>query len=149
MEDNKLAEFKDDFAMLIEAGFVAVKQLDEVSANRIFQAAQMISPTSTAPQIGLGYIALNKLELKEATRIYEEVTGNEPDNLLAQMFLGICYVLSKPKRKKGEKLIKETLEKATDPTIRSLGELALEWVDKDLKKSKAPFFLAQANEPEE
>lgn len=58
-------------------------------------------------------------------------------------------MLSKPKRKKGEKLIKETLEKATDPTIRSLGELALEWVDKDLKKSKAPFFLAQANEPEE
>lgn len=94
MEDNKLAEFKDDFAMLIEAGFVAVKQLDEVSANRIFQAAQMISPTSTAPQIGLGYIALNKLELKEATRIYEEVTGNEPDNLLAQMFFRhlLCVV---------------------------------------------------------
>ena len=60
-EEDKLEDFRHDFALLIEAGFVAVKQLDELSARRLFEAAQVLRPDSTAPQIGLGYIALNKL----------------------------------------------------------------------------------------
>jgi len=99
MED-KLQEFKEDFSLLIEAGFIAVKQLDETSATRIFNAAQAMSPNSTAPQLGLGYIALNKLEMKEATKIFETIIKQEPENYLAQTFLGICFILSKPKRKK-------------------------------------------------
>lgn len=142
MDELKLEEFREDFALLIEAGFVAVKQLDEISATRIFHAAQAMNPTSTAPQIGLGYIALNKLEVKEATRIFESVTQKEPDNLLAQTFLGICFLLNKPKRKKGEQLIREAMKKTTDPTIKSLGEISLEWAEKDLSKEKAPFFAA-------
>lgn len=148
MSENSMQDFKDDFALLIEAGFVAVKQLDETSAMRIFHAAQVISPTSTAPQIGLGYIALNKLELKEATKIFEEVIHKEPDNYLAQTFLGICFLLTKPKRKKGEKLIHEAMEKTTSPTIKNLGEISLEWAEKDLKKKEAPFF-ATKQEPGE
>jgi len=57
----------------------------------------------------LGYIALNKLELKEATRIFEGIIAAEPDNYLAQTFLGMCFLLNKTKRKKGEKLINEPL----------------------------------------
>jgi len=120
MDETKLKEFKDDFSLLIEAGFVAVKQLDETSATRIFNAAQVISPTSTAPQIGLGYIALNKLEVKEAARIFETITKKEPENHLAQTFLGICYLLNKPKRKKGEKLIRETMAKTYNLDFRSI-----------------------------
>jgi len=142
MDEGKIAEFKEDFSLLIEAGFVAVKQLDETSATRIFHAAQAISPASTAPQLGLGYIALNKLELKEATKIFEEIVGKEPENHLAQAFLGICFLLTKPKRKKGEKLIKEVLAKANDPTIKNLAQISLEWAEKDLKKEKAPFFAS-------
>ncbi len=56
MTKQKIADFKEDFPLLIEAGFIAVKQLDEISASRIFNAAQAINPHSTAPQIGLGYI---------------------------------------------------------------------------------------------
>ena len=141
--EEKIAHFKDDFSLLIEAGFVAVKQLDAISSSRIFVAAQMISPGHTAPQIGLGYIALNQLNVKEATHIFEEVTKKEPENHLAQTFLGICYLLSKPKRKKGEKIIKEAMEKTDDPTIISLGEISLEWAEKDLKKAKAPFFQGE------
>ena len=63
MDSDKILEFKEDFSLLIEAGFVAVKQLDETSSIRIFQAAQALSPQSTAPQIGMGYIALNKLDV--------------------------------------------------------------------------------------
>lgn len=146
MAQEKVQEFKEDFALLIEAGFVAVKQLDETSATRIFYAAQALSPQNTAPQIGLGYIALNKLEVKEATRIFETVIKVEPENHLAQTFLGICYLLTKGKRKKGEKLIHETMDKTADPTIKNLGTISLEWAEKDLykKSSKAPFFLAGA-----
>jgi len=147
MEEQKLVDFKDDFQMLIEAGFIAVKQLDEVSASRIFNAAHVLNPTSTAPAIGLGYIALNKLDMKEATRIFEGVVSQEPENFLAQVFLGICFLLNKAKRKKGEQLIKEAMAKSDDQTIKDLGAISLEWAEKDLKKlkkDKAPFFMAGA-----
>jgi predicted Zn-dependent protease len=148
MDQEKIDEFKEDFALLIEAGFVAVKQLDETSATRIFHAAQSLSPNNTAPQIGIGYIALNKLEIKEATRIFDTVTQAEPDNHLAQTFLAICFLLTKSRRKKGEKMIREIMEKTTDPTIKSLGAISLEWSEKDLsKKMKAPFFAQQKDPP--
>jgi hypothetical protein len=146
MEEQKLQEFRDDFALLIEAGFVAVKQLDEVSATRIFNAAQVMNPTSTAPQIGLGYIALNKLEIKDATRIFESVIKQEPENYLAQTFLGMCFLLNKAKRKKGEQLVRQAMEKTDDPTIKNLGTISLEWAEKDLKKEKSPFFAQKQEE---
>jgi len=140
MDQGKLADFKEDFALLIEAGFIAVKQLDETSATRIFNAAQMMSPNNVAPQIGLGYIALNKLEIKQAIRIFEDVIKKEPQNYLAVTFLGICFLMTKPKRKKGERMIREAMEKTNDPTIKNLGTLSLEWAEKDLSKEKSPFF---------
>lgn len=135
-----LEEFKQDFSLLIEAGFIAVKQLDAIGSSRIFVAAQMISPGHTAPQIGLGYIALNQLNVKEATHIFEVVVAKEPTNCLARTFLGMCYLLSKPKRKKGEKMIQEAMNETADPTIKNLGEISLKWAEKDLSKAKAPFF---------
>lgn len=150
MEEQRVQEFREDFALLIEAGFVAVKQLDEISSTRIFHAAQTLNPSSTAPQIGLGYIALNKLEIKEATRIFENVLKEEPENYMAQSFLGICFLLTPPKRKKGEQLIQEAMEKTNNPTIKNLGKISLEWAEKDLKKEKkAPFFAGQKKEEEE
>lgn len=149
MEGERIQNFKEDFALLIEAGFVAVKQLDETSAIRIFHAAQALSPRSTAPQIGLGYIALNKLEIKEATRVFEQVVTVEPENYLAQTFLGMCFLLTKGKRKKGEKLIQEAMEKSQDSTIKSLGAISLEWAEKDVYKKSSgniPFFAAPSNE---
>jgi len=145
----QLQEFRQDFALMIEAGFIAVKQLDEVSATRIFYAAQAMNHFSTAPRIGLGYIALNRLEIKKATRIFESVVNEEPDNYLAQVFLGICFLLTKGKMPKGEKLIKETLTKTKDATITNLGTLSLEWAEKDLKKIKAPFFIGGKQEDEQ
>lgn len=144
----KTEDFKSDFALLIEAGFVAVKQLDEMSATRIFNAAQVMSPSNTAPQIGLGYIALNKLEIKEATRIFEAVIEREPENYLAQTFLGMCFLLVKTKRKKGESLIKEAMNKTTDETIVNLGSVSLEWAEKDLKKVESPFVLTKEENSE-
>jgi lipopolysaccharide biosynthesis regulator YciM len=142
-DDVHLREFYGDFAFLVESGFIAVKQLDETSATRIFHAAQLISPKSTAPRIGLGWIALNKLEVKEATAIFEKVVEQEPENYLAQVFLGMCLLLTKPKRKKGEEIIRNAMKKTTDPSIKNLGEISLEWADKDLTKKEAPFSFAK------
>lgn len=145
MEREKIQDFKPDFALLIQAGFIAIKQLDETSARRIFQAALVINRESTAPLVGIGYIALSKLEVKEATQIFEAIVNKEPDNHLATMFLGICYLLNKVKRDVGEKLISETMEKTDDETIKNVGRVAMEWSEKDLKKLKAPFFKQEQN----
>ncbi len=84
MATKTLQDFQSDFALLIETGFIAVKQLDEIGAKRIFYAAQALRPESSAPRIGLGYIALNKLEIKEASQIFEKIVAEEPENYLAQ-----------------------------------------------------------------
>lgn len=149
MDESLMKGFKDDFALLIESGFIAVKQLDEISATRIFHAAQAISPGHTAPQIGLGFIALNKLEVKEATRIFEAVVEKEPENYLAQAFLGMCFLLTKTKKKKGEKLIEEIMELTDDESIINLCKISLEWAEKDLKKLKSPFLGDKEEQPAE
>lgn len=141
MDEATKAEFKEDFSLLIEAGFVAVKQADEVSAKRIFSAAQALSPKHTAPKIGMGYIALNKLQIKEATKIYEEVIALEPENYLAQVFYGMCFLLTKGKLQKGEEIIKAAMQKTSDVTVKNLAKISLEWAEKDLsKKNSLPFF---------
>lgn len=143
MIQDKIDEFKDDYALLVEAGFVAVKQLDEINSTRLFCAAQLLDIHGTAPRVGLGYVALNKLDTKKAMGYFEDVLSVEPNNDLAQSFLGICYALLK-KHKKGEEMIKSVINKTDDPTIKNLGTISLEWIEKDLnKKNKAPFF----NEP--
>lgn len=147
-EEKQGLSFEGDFALLIEAGFIAVKQLDETSATRIFNAARLVNSKSTAPLIGLGWIALNKLEVKEATTIFEQVVEQEPENYLAHVFLGMCLVLTKPKRKKGEMLIRDAIKKTTDPTIKNLGEISLEWAEKDLTKKEAPFSFAKPSSDE-
>jgi hypothetical protein len=61
-----LEEFKQDFGILVESGFVAVKQGDEDSATKLFQAAKSLKPDHTAADLGFGYISLSKLELQDA-----------------------------------------------------------------------------------
>lgn len=139
---NELAG--QDFATFIEAGFVAVKQLDEKGARALFRAAHTLRPESVAPNIGLGYIALNKMDLKEAEQIFSQILTQEPDHYLAQVFLGITYLLLKTERDKGEKLIRAAIEKTTDPTVKHLGETSLQWMDYDLKKEhtkESPFTI--------
>ena len=105
-----------------------------------------MNPTSVAPEIGLGYISLNKLELKEATKIFEGVLEKEPENHLAKTFLGMCLLLTKPKREKGEKMIREAMNETNDETIKSLAKISLEWAEKDLKKTTRPPFFTEAEE---
>jgi lipopolysaccharide biosynthesis regulator YciM len=142
MAKTKIEHFAEDFSLFIEAGFIAVKQLDETSAIRLFQAAKVLQPENTASEIGMGYIALNKLDVAEAVKRFEGVLQKEPDNYLAKAFLGMSYLLTKPKQEEGEKLLQEVVSGSDDPTIQNLGKTSLEWLEKDLKKEKinSPFF---------
>lgn len=139
---QKFSQFYEDFALFVEGAFIAVKQYNEKGARQIFQAAQALNPESSAPKIGFGYIALNKMEIKEATSIFEEVLKKEPDNALAQTFLGIALIMGKEQAdvSRGEKLVRNALEKTKDPTVQNLASIILEWKDKAKKNDKAPFF---------
>jgi tetratricopeptide (TPR) repeat protein len=131
-----LDKYKEDFATFIELGFVAVKYASEEMALSLFTAAQALDPESSASEMGLAYVALNKLELDKAKKMYEGIIEKEPENHMAQMFLGICYVLDKNNLEKGEKLIKEALDKVEEPSVRHLGETSLQWIDKEFKQKK-------------
>lgn len=146
-EDSLTKEFKEDYALFIEAGFVAVKQLDEIAARRLFKAAELLNPDNPASQLGLGYIALNKLQIAEATKIFEAILEKDPEHHLAEALLGICCLLTKNKMQKGEKLIQDAKAKSTDPTIKNLADVCMDWAEKDLKtKSSSPLMPSRKEE---
>lgn len=148
-EKLNLEEFSEDFALFVEAGFMAVNQKDEVNSRRLFEAAKILRPESPAPTIGLGYIALNKLEVKKASTLFQQALEIDPEHHLAQTFLGISYLLVESKRQEGEKLIKDAMKKTEDPTIVNLGKVSLEWAEKDLKKKSSLPFFSQEEEGKE
>lgn len=142
MTKLEIEALDEDFALFIEAGFIAVKQMDEPSAKKMFYAAEVIRPDHPAPLVGLGYIALNRLEVKEAVEYFQDVLEIDPEYHLARAFLGIAYLLKKPTRDKGYQLVKKALAETDDPTITNLCKKTMDWADKDLKDKKAPFFMA-------
>ena len=139
-EETPLDFFKEDFALFIEAGFIAVKQLDEIAARRLFKAAEVLRPESSAPKLGLGYIELNKMRPQEAARIFESILAKEPKHTLAKALLGISYLMAKDKKKQGEILIAEAKKESDDPTIQNLADVSLQWMQKDVRESfSTPF----------
>lgn len=112
MSDESILDFfHDDYALFIEAGFVAIKQSDEIAARRLFKAAEMINPDNPAAQLGFGYIALNKLQLTEARAIFDAILKKDPEHHLALALLGVSYLFTKDKRKEGEELLQKAEQK--------------------------------------
>ena len=143
-EETLIDYFKDDYVLLIEAGFVAVKQLDEIAARRLFKAAELLNPDNPASQLGLGYIALSKLQVNEATKVFEGILKKDKSHYLAQALLGVCYMLGKNKYKKGEELVRDAKKKSNDPTIHNLAKVCSDWANKDLKpKTFSPLAVNQ------
>ena len=134
---SNLEEFEKDFGVLVETGFVAVKQGDEDSATKLFQAAKMLKPEHSAPELGMGYISLSKLELQNATQSFENVVKKENENYLAKTFLGLSLMLAKTDEKRGEELVNESLAKSDDPSVIQFAKTVLEW--------KVQFFEKETN----
>jgi tetratricopeptide (TPR) repeat protein len=132
-----LEEYKQDFLLFLETGFIATNQTDEDSAIKLFKAAEILDKTNPLIKIGLGYLALHKLELKQAISLFEEVLKKDPKNEMAKAFLGLAMSLTPKEMLKGEKLLNETLQ-SDDKGIKKLASIALDFVDKFLKKEPTP-----------
>ncbi len=132
-----LNEYKEDFLLLIEAGFIAINQTDEDAAVKLFKAAEAIDNTNSLIQIGMGYLALHKLELKKAITAFEAVLKKEPNNDMAKAFLGIAISMTPKNMQKGEKMLEETL-KSDDKEVKKLANIALDFIDKFVKKEPTP-----------
>lgn len=129
--------YKEDFLLMLESGFIAVNQADEDSALKLFRAAELLNPENTLPKVGFGYLHLHKLELTQAVRSFEEVLKKEPKNEMAKAFLGICMSLSPQQLEKGGKVLEETM-KSKDPMIQKLSNTAVDFVDKFVKTTPGP-----------
>ena len=131
-QPQKIHEKHDnDFALFIEAGFVAVNQLDEVSATSCFNAAATLRPHSTAPKLGLGFIALNKMDHGTAQNYFKDVLDQDPDHDLARVFLGIALAFQDDTRHQGRQMIEDMLSKSNDEHVVHLAKTSLEWIQKD------------------
>lgn len=132
-----LKKYKEDFVLLLEAGFIAVNQADEDSATKLFTAAQLLQPDNIMPIVGFGYLNLHKLELKDAISRFEEVLKKEPHNEMAKALLGLSLSLTPNQVTKGEKVLAETAH-SKDPMIKNLADSALNFVDKFVKVPSGP-----------
>ena len=130
-------KYKTDLILFLEGGFIAVNQMDEESARKLFAAAALVDPENSMPTVGIGYIHLQKLELTKAITHFEKVIKDEPENEMAKTFLGICFSLAPNKENEGEKILKQTI-KSNDPLIKRLSHDSLEFVEKFVKKALPP-----------
>ncbi len=120
---EKAKEFAKDVPLLVEAGFIAIKQIDEEGATQCFYAAMVIDPDHSLPVVGLGMVHLLKLELDEAKEMFNMVLQKEPGNEMAKTMLGIAnlYDVNKEGLKKGRNLIESAMEDTDDKELKKLG----------------------------
>ena len=138
-------EFKQDLGLLVEAGLIAIKQGDEDSAKKLFEAANILDPGTTAAKMGHGLIALHKMDIKTARKHFSEILKSEKDNYRAKAFLAFTNVLSILQDgsdadkiaalKEGAKQAQEVLDKCKEPSTRELAQSLLDW-ENELQKGE-------------
>lgn len=144
---HQLDKYRDHFLLLCEAGFVAVNMTDEDSAIKLFKASSMLKPDNMLPKIGIGYLHLMKLELKQACKMFQEVLDKEPNNEMAQTFLGLSLSFTPNEVAKGEKILEKAAQKSKDPAIKNLASDAITFVEKFVKKASAPMHTHPEKQP--
>lgn len=132
-----LQEFREDLPILVESGLIAIKQGDEESAKKLFNAIGIIDPQNMAKKMGYGLISLHKMDIKNAQKSFIEILQVEQTNWRAQAFLALSYVLSvlqdgssdeKIKAlQKGAELAREVIEKSDAPSTVQLAQSLLDW----------------------
>lgn len=140
-----LQEFKEDLALFVEGGLIAVKQGDEESAKKLFNAVGVLDPENLARKMGYGLIALHKMDIPAAQKNFTEILQVEQTNWRAQAFLAFSHVLSvledgssDDKRKaliKGAELAQEVLDKSDAESTRQLAQSLLDW-EKEMQEAK-------------
>ncbi len=129
--------YKEDAILLVEAGFIAVNQADEDSAQKLFSAAELLNSSNPLCKIGFGYLHLHKLELIKACQCFESVLQKDPHNEMAKAMLGLSLTLQPDGSTKGEQILEQTV-KSKDPLVKRLSESSLSFVEKFVKKASGP-----------
>lgn len=125
---NHLEQYKEDYLVLLEAGFIAINQADGLAAEELFAAAKLLEPENNMADIGMGYVALNKLEMPVATQIFSDVLAHDPENPIAQGLLSLTYALQPKHQSQGKKLAQK-LQKSMDPLAIQLSNAILNLVE--------------------
>ena len=133
----KLEDFKEDVALLVESGLVAIKQGDEESAKKLFNAVGILHPKNLAKKMGFGLIALHKMDISTAQKNFNEILHEEKTNWRAQAFLAFSYILSVLQEgtndvkieslRRGAELSQEVLDHCDVPSTRQLAQSLLDW----------------------
>jgi tetratricopeptide (TPR) repeat protein len=131
-------QYKEDYIIFAEAGFIAINQADEDAAIKLFKAAELLDPSNYLPKIGMGYMHLCKLELKQAAKIFQDILDEDPHNDMAKTFLGISLSLNPKEVDQGEKVLMQTAKETHDPMVKDLAKNALDFVEKFVKKAAPP-----------
>lgn len=133
-----LQDFAKDIGLLVEAGLIAIKQGDEESAKKLFNAVGVVDPKSTMKKMGFGLIAIHKMDIRNGIKLFNEILAVEPDNHRANAFLGFAYVLSTLKEdwsaeekaknlQKGAEIAVHVLDHSDNASTRQLAQSILDW----------------------
>lgn len=132
-----LQDFKDDLPLFVESGLIAIKQGDEESAKKLFNAVGILDPQNMAKKMGYGLIALHKMDINSAQKSFQEILQVEQTNWRAQSFLALSHILSVLQEgsnedkitalRTGAELAQEVLEKSDASTTRDLAQSLLDW----------------------
>lgn len=132
-----LQDFESDLSLLVEGGLLAIKQGDEESAKKLFNAVDILEPGGLQKKFGYGLIALHKMEIESAIAQFEEILRKEKDNARAQAFLAFAYILSvfndigntaKEKNlKKATELAKAVVANCKEESTVKVAQSILDW----------------------
>lgn len=141
-------EFKKDLPLFVEAGLVAIKQGDEESAKKLFNAVGVVDPASSMKKLGFGLIAIHKMDIKSGMKAFEEILEAEPENYRALAFLGFAHLLSTLKvegphdekahsLRTGVEIASKVLEESDNASTKQLAQSMLDWAKELQKKAEA------------
>ncbi len=144
-----LDAFREDFALFFEAGLVAIKQGDEVSAQALFQVLHVLDPEHTAYEVGNGLIHLHKMELTQAESLFRVVVEKDPENWSAKAFLsltlmmivlhqGSSFEVRRESLEQCLRLADQVLENCKIESTKALARSVLDWHDELVAKSCGP-----------
>lgn len=142
-----LQDFKNDLPLFVEGGLIAIKQGDEESAQKLFNAIGIVDPQNSARKMGYGLIALHKMDIKTAQKSFQEILQVEQTNWRAQAFLAFSHILSclqdgssaqkREALETGASLAQEVLDKSDAPSTRQLAQSLLDWEKELQDKAKS------------
>ncbi len=146
---EEFKKFRPDSAALIEAGFVAIRQVDQESARKCFMASMVIDPNNSLPVLGLGIIHLFDLNIIEAKKTFHEILKHEPENHVAKTMLGIAnlYTVTEEGLKEGGDLIEDSMSATNDAELKKLNHHSQELLKEIRSKMKDLHPLESTDQP--